>query len=383
MRDLAVETPVEIDERIPRGRTVLALVRGLDGRLGERAAERLVEQPDLLVARSEAVAQLALLRLELRRQRGVLFLELAQAADVGAVRGSHHMGEHVHVAERPAHDRVGRGGMAQRRPIGAGNVAALDRVVPQRAERRFVLRLGELLDRTLVTAVERLLDQLGAALRPRREGDALLVQVVIAGGLGTGDAELDHQPAQLRARQAGADDRAVHAVMHVPDRGAALRDRRDERVGADVDPSRAPSSGSRRARNAGAIAGRPVEKMLDNISGARDVVISVALYLRRYNVVAHYRGLEKGPRRHRRACPGDPDHGGAVVPLIGVAGIKPGHNLTKSSTRSTTAGPSRGRSARAGSVRPRSASIAAPRTSATRSRLPASGRSGRRRFGRH
>ena len=46
--------------------------------------------------------------------------------------------------------------------------------------------------------------------------------------------------------------------------------------------------------NGGAMAGRPVEKMLDNMSGARDVVISVALYLLRYNVFAHIRSVEKG-----------------------------------------------------------------------------------------
>src|ERR1700722_17987962 len=47
------------------------------------------------------------------------------------------------------------------------------------------------------------------------------------------------------------------------------------------------------APRANGIAWPPVEKMLDNISGARDVVISVALYLARYNVVAHNRGLGK------------------------------------------------------------------------------------------
>jgi hypothetical protein len=48
------------------------------------------------------------------------------------------------------------------------------------------------------------------------------------------------------------------------------------------------------APRAKGIAGRLVEKMLDSMSGARDVVISVALYLLRYNVVAHKRGVEKG-----------------------------------------------------------------------------------------
>ena len=115
---------------------------------------------------------------------------------------------------------------------------------------------------------------LAAALRPRGEGDALLVQVVVVGGLGAGDAELDHQAAQLGARQAGADDRAVHARVHVPDRGAALRGRRDELGAAPIAVGMRAFIGI--APRAKGIAGRPVEKMLDSMSGARDVM--VALY---------------------------------------------------------------------------------------------------------
>jgi hypothetical protein len=48
------------------------------------------------------------------------------------------------------------------------------------------------------------------------------------------------------------------------------------------------------APRANGIVGPPDEKMLDNMSGALDVVISVSLYLSRYNVVAHNRGVEKG-----------------------------------------------------------------------------------------
>ena len=53
--------------------------------LGERAAERLIEQADFLVAGREAVAQLALLQFDLGRQGRILFLQLAQPANVGAV----------------------------------------------------------------------------------------------------------------------------------------------------------------------------------------------------------------------------------------------------------------------------------------------------------
>jgi glucose/arabinose dehydrogenase len=63
-------------------------------------------------------------------------------------------------------------------------------------------------------------DLLAAALRAGCDRHALLVQVMIVGALGAVDAELDHQPAQFRAGKAGADDRAMDAGMHVPDRGA-------------------------------------------------------------------------------------------------------------------------------------------------------------------
>ncbi len=49
------------------------------------------------------------------------------------------------------------------------------------------------------------------------------------------------------------------------------------------------------ALRANGTAGRPVEKMLDSMTGARDEVISIALYFSRYSVVAHYRGVEKTP----------------------------------------------------------------------------------------
>jgi hypothetical protein len=41
---------------------------------------------------------LPLLALDLSRQRGIILLELAQAADVGAVRRSHQMRQHVNLA---------------------------------------------------------------------------------------------------------------------------------------------------------------------------------------------------------------------------------------------------------------------------------------------
>jgi hypothetical protein len=90
---------------------------------------------------------------------------------------------------------------------------------------------------------------------------------------------------------------------------------------ADGTNSSAPSPSAARAfigiaPRAKGIAGRLVEKMLDNMSGARDVVILVALYLSRYNVVAHNHDLEKGL---------------AGPPLVVIAGLDPATPITRHS----------------------------------------------------
>ena len=118
--------------------------------------------------------------------------------------------------------------MAQHRPIGTGDVAALHRVVPHYAQRGLVLRLCELLDRRLVPPVERLLDQLAATVRPSGKRYPLLVQVVVAGSVSAVDAKLGHQPPQFPARKAGTNDGAMHTVMHIPDRCPPFGGRRRE-----------------------------------------------------------------------------------------------------------------------------------------------------------
>jgi hypothetical protein len=205
VRDLAAQSPLEVDQCLPGGAEVVVLVPYPGRRLRHGPAQGLVEQADLVIACGEAVAQLALLCFELRRQTGIVLLELAQPADIGAIGGSDHVGEHVHVAERLTHDGVGRRRMAQHRPIGAGNVAALDGVFPQPAQRILFPRRSKLLDRRFVAAVERLLDQLAAAMPGRVFSHPPLVQIVVAAACRRRGRELDHQPAQFRALKAGAD----------------------------------------------------------------------------------------------------------------------------------------------------------------------------------
>ena len=57
---------------------------------------------------------LKLLALQLLAQRGVLLLELAEAADIGTVGGAHEMGEHMHFAEDAADQGVAGEGVGSR-----------------------------------------------------------------------------------------------------------------------------------------------------------------------------------------------------------------------------------------------------------------------------
>src|SRR5258707_10900048 len=78
--------------------------------------------------------------------------------------------------------------------------------------------------------VQRFLDELAASLRLTCKRNTLLVQIMIAGAFGAMHAKLDQQAAYFSRRKTGADDRAMHAVMHVPDCRAPARSGRHERV---------------------------------------------------------------------------------------------------------------------------------------------------------
>src|SRR5262252_9062546 len=91
---------------------------------------------------------------------------------------------------------------------------------------------------------------------------------MVVGALRPVDTELDQQPAYFCVGKAGAYDRAMHAVMHVPDRRAPFGGRRGE--------SSEDSSGPRTfmgimpRETAGAAGCRPFANRLDSKSEARD-----------------------------------------------------------------------------------------------------------------
>src|SRR5262249_12484556 len=160
-RGLGGEPRVEIANEPVARRSIVRLCRGVVGALRGPPRQHVVEAADGLVPRREAVLQLPLLALQLASERRIVLLELAQAADVGAVGGADQMREHVHVAEGALDDVLGRLRMRQRRPIGAWNIALPERLVPQRQHGGGVPRFGEARNRRTVTAVERLLQELG------------------------------------------------------------------------------------------------------------------------------------------------------------------------------------------------------------------------------
>jgi hypothetical protein len=218
-RELLSELPVDLrdhaSERLDfaAGRVVAGLV--VERMLG-LADERLVEPANRRVARGESVAQLLLLPVELLDQRAVLFLELPQPPNVRPVGGADEVREHVHVPECLLHDRIARNRMAQQCPIGTWDIAALDRRVPHPAQRRFVLGFCILLDRQLVTLVERFLQQPCAGFPAPGQHDPHDVKVVLIGSLGSGHLQPDEDAAQFGVRQASSDDRAVKRIRQIP-----------------------------------------------------------------------------------------------------------------------------------------------------------------------
>src|SRR6516164_6593647 len=122
----------------------------------------------------------------------------------------------MHFAEYPLHDLLGRGWMRKHGPIGARYIPALARIVPQRGERNRILRLGELIQSGLVLAIEELLKVLCPGLRVSGEYDTKLMYGMAIRCVCPVYAEAHEEPPQLRGAQAGSDDRAVQAVVKLP-----------------------------------------------------------------------------------------------------------------------------------------------------------------------
>ena len=163
---------------------------------------------------------LKLLALQLLPERGVLLLELAEAADIGPVGGTDEMGEHMHFAEDASDQGVAGKGMGQHGPIARRNIAALARFHPQRCQLRFGLGFLELADDQRMAKVERLVQHLCGMVMARREADGLAMQIVIAHPLHD-EAALSQRAAQLAGREAGADDGAMQIARQLPDPGPA------------------------------------------------------------------------------------------------------------------------------------------------------------------
>jgi hypothetical protein len=77
--------------------------------------------------------------------------------------------------------------MGEERPIGARNIAAPQRLFPQRRHRGGILGLGELIDCKPVDTVERLLQLHSSRLGAAREQHPQNVQIVLVGRLDAAD----------------------------------------------------------------------------------------------------------------------------------------------------------------------------------------------------
>ena len=106
--------------------------------------------------------------------------------------------------------------MGQRRPVGAGDVAAFRRLLPQMANVAGAAGAFELADRQTMTAIEGLVQQLGALLVFTGDQHGAGMDIVLAGLERLLAADLDQHAAQFAGRQAGADDRAMQIGAKFP-----------------------------------------------------------------------------------------------------------------------------------------------------------------------
>ena len=134
---------------------------------------------------------MSLLTFQLGGERGVVFLQLAQATDVGPVGRADEVREHVHLAEHVLDHGVGRGRMGEESPVGAWNIAAPQRLLPKGRDGGGILGLRELIERQTVRSIESFLQMNCARLGPAGEQDPQHVQVVLIGRLDAGNLQPD------------------------------------------------------------------------------------------------------------------------------------------------------------------------------------------------
>ena len=130
------------------------------------------------------------------------------------------------LAEDPA-DQLLRGvGVRQHRPIGTGDLGALQGALPERADLVGIPRLAQPIDGRAMSAIEGLLQQLGCVPLLPGEQHGAAVQLMIGLLLSTG-VDLEEDLTKLCRRQTRANDRAVERGAHLPD-APAPRQRPDD-----------------------------------------------------------------------------------------------------------------------------------------------------------
>ena len=142
-------------------------------------------------------------------------LRQPQRLGMGAVVATHEVGEHVDLAEDP-HPQIRRDmGVGEERPVGCGDLAFLAELVPQGRQVLGAGRGADPAQRPGEAVVQHLGDQARHDPRLGRLADQDTVQAVVLGVGVEGELGTADDLAGSAGAQAGADDRAMKAMLEL------------------------------------------------------------------------------------------------------------------------------------------------------------------------
>src|SRR5262245_6001880 len=123
----------------------------------------------------------------------------------------------MHLAESILHQLAVAGVMSEQGPIGAGDVASLDRLIPQHPQLARRGGLGEAPDHGAMLVVQGLVQNFRRIVALAGGLDGPNMELVIGSGGRLTIAEFDAEAPQLAGGQAGADHRAMKPGRDIPD----------------------------------------------------------------------------------------------------------------------------------------------------------------------
>jgi hypothetical protein len=160
--------------------------------------------------------QLPLLALYLCCECCIVLLQFLETPNVGTIGRSHKVGEHVHVAEHAYDDVFLCERMRKYGPIGAGDIALLEGLIPKVKESGRFSCFGVPDNVAPVSTVERFLKKLCTAGALAGYHDRHTMKIMVGCFLRSGDSELSQNTPQLNSGEAGPDYRAVQLGSKAP-----------------------------------------------------------------------------------------------------------------------------------------------------------------------